>query len=380
MPISERQCCIESSTNSRHARRAPAGVALERGPDEREPSPYELAAQQEDRTCSKLPSPSCATRIGSSSSLVLNGDWSYEEIAVALGRATAPAARIGVRRAVFRLAKVMNVERPPDPPTGMKWFATMTDQDDLVDIQWPSSRRPPPTVSRSLGVGPVTGDPTQHRLIRQLETIGNLPVPCASFRILRRSGATGRSSAASSSSGVIRAASGFTVGVGAAPRARRNRSWQFRRVLRAWEPRLQREVALELLDGVPVASEDAVVAEARLLAQIRHDNVVTVFGADCFDGKVGFWMEYVEGRTLWQMHEQHGTFSAQEALLVAIELCRALAAVHRAGLVHGDVKAQNVMRQVGGRIVLTDFGAARLTEMAAQSRDLTVVTPLLCRA
>ena len=96
----------------------------------------------------------------------------------------------------------------------------------------------------------------------------------------------------------------------------------FGRVLRAWEPRLQREVALKLLDGVPVASEDAVVAEARLLAQIRHDNVVTVFGADCFDGKVGFWMEYVEGRTLWQMHEQHGTFSAQEALLVA-SICAA---------------------------------------------------------
>ena len=148
----------------------------------------------------------------------------------------------------------------------------------------------------------------------------------------------------------------------------------FGRVMRAWEPRLQREVALKLLDPVPVRAEEAVVAEARLLAQIRHDNVVTVFGADYFDETVGFWMEYVEGRTLGQMYEQHGAFGAQEALLVGIDLCRALAAVHRAGYVHGDVKAQNVMRQVGGRIVLTDFGAARLAQMAS-SRERTIVTP-----
>ncbi len=149
----------------------------------------------------------------------------------------------------------------------------------------------------------------------------------------------------------------------------------FGHVVKAWEPRLQREVALKLLDGVPATSEEAVVAEARLLAQIRHDNVVTVYGADCYDGKVGFWMEYIEGRTLWQMHNQHGAFGSQEALLVAVDLCHALAAVHRAGFVHGDVKAQNVMRQVGGRIVLADFGAARLAETAVPRRPLTIVTP-----
>ncbi|MGH9374403.1 MAG: protein kinase domain-containing protein [Vicinamibacterales bacterium] len=70
-----------------------------------------------------------------------------------------------------------------------------------------------------------------------------------------------------------------------------------------------------------------------------------------------------------------GRRSAQEALLIGYDVCRALAAVHRAGFVHGDVKAQNVMRQVGGRIVLTDFGASRLIEIAAQRLYRTVVTP-----
>ena len=149
----------------------------------------------------------------------------------------------------------------------------------------------------------------------------------------------------------------------------------FGQVVKAWEPRLQREVALKLLDGVPATSEEAVVAEARLLAQIRHDNVVTVYGADCYDGRVGFWMEYIEGRTLWQMYNQYGAFGPQEALLVGVDLCHALAAVHRAKFVHGDVKAQNVMRQVGGRIVLADFGAARLAETGVLRRPVTVVTP-----
>ena len=163
--------------------------------------------------------------------------------------------------------------------------------------------------------------------------------------------------------------------LGTAPHLREVGRGSFGRVMRAWEPRLQREVALKLLDPVPVRTEETVVAEARLLAQIRHDNVVTVFGADCFDETVGFWMEFVEGRTLGQMYDQHGAFGAQEALLIAVDLCRALAAVHRAGFVHGDVKAQNVMRQVGGRIVLTDFGAARLGRDGRRAAIAPIVTP-----
>jgi serine/threonine-protein kinase len=149
----------------------------------------------------------------------------------------------------------------------------------------------------------------------------------------------------------------------------------FGRVFRAWEPRLARDVALKLLDAVPAGTEGAVAAEARLLAQIRHDNIVTVFGADHFDSVVGFWMEFVEGRTLKAMHHDYGSFSAAEGLLVALDVCRALAAVHRAGFVHGDVKPQNIMREAGGRIVLTDFGAARLVTPTANDQRRTTVTP-----
>jgi eukaryotic-like serine/threonine-protein kinase len=129
-------------------------------------------------------------------------------------------------------------------------------------------------------------------------------------------------------------------------------------VFRAWDPRLEREVALKVLHRAhDAASEAAVIGEARLLAKVQHPNIVTVYGADVVDGQVGIWMELIDGRTLTDILRSDGPFGAHEAALVGRDVCRALAAVHRQDCVHRDVKAQNVMRQAGGRIVLMDFGA-----------------------
>ena len=97
--------------------------------------------------------------------------------------------------------------------------------------------------------------------------------------------------------------------------------------------------------------------EARLFARVAHPNVVTVYGAEKHAGRVGFWMEIIHGRTLSQFLADEGPLAAEEAAHIGIELCRALAALHHAGLVHRDVKASNVMRAAGGRIVLMDLGA-----------------------
>ena len=70
-------------------------------------------------------------------------------------------------------------------------------------------------------------------------------------------------------------------------------------------------------------------------------------------------MELMHGQTLEAWLATHGPMGAGEATAMGIDLCQALAAVHAQGLVHGDVKAQNVMRETGGRIVLMDFGAGR---------------------
>jgi len=130
-------------------------------------------------------------------------------------------------------------------------------------------------------------------------------------------------------------------------------------VYRARDPRLDREVALKLLRSdrrTADATGDGVINEARLLARVRHPHVVTVHGADLFDGRVGLWMEFIHGRSLEDEIRDRGPVSAEEAAVIGLDLCGALAAVHQSGLVHRDVKAGNVMRENGGRIVLMDFG------------------------
>jgi TolB-like protein/Tfp pilus assembly protein PilF len=149
----------------------------------------------------------------------------------------------------------------------------------------------------------------------------------------------------------------------------------FGSVYRARDPRLDKDVALKLIPiGDAVAlHETAVIAEGRLLARVRHPNVVTIHGADVADGYLGLWMEFVRGHTLRHIVEKRGPFSPHEALVMGVEVARALAAVHAAGLVHRDVKAQNVMRDEGGRVVLMDFGAGEDTARGQSPR--TAGTP-----
>jgi hypothetical protein len=110
--------------------------------------------------------------------------------------------------------------------------------------------------------------------------------------------------------------------------------------------------------GFGADAERRYIEEARRLERVKHPNVVVVHGADVHDGRVGLWTDLVEG-TLEAALEAGGPFGAREAALVGLDLCRALSAVHAQGLVHGDVKTSNVMRERGGRIVLMDFGTVK---------------------
>ena len=105
--------------------------------------------------------------------------------------------------------------------------------------------------------------------------------------------------------------------------------------------------------------------------------MVTVFGADVWDQRVGIWMELIAGRTLEQLVRDQGPCSVVEATEIGVSICGALSAVHREGLLHRDLKTQNVMRETGGRIVLMDLGAsAELLEMTPADRGSLAGTPL----
>jgi serine/threonine-protein kinase len=155
----------------------------------------------------------------------------------------------------------------------------------------------------------------------------------------------------------------------------------FGTVYRAFDNDLHRDVALKVTTATTSASTpfdpDRLVREARLLARVRHPNVVVVYAAERKDDEVGVSMELIKGQTLDQIVRQQGPLSAREAALIGIDICRALAAVHSAGLLHGDIKAHNVMREDGGRIVLMDFGASRdITRTPGMAGDDFAGTPL----
>ena len=152
----------------------------------------------------------------------------------------------------------------------------------------------------------------------------------------------------------------------------------FATVYRAFDADLQREVALKITDAQDVDTFDPqrAVHEARLLARVHHQNVVTVFSAQRREDGVALAMELIKGRTLDDLVRTQGPFSADEATLIGLDLCRALAAVHEAGLLHGDVKAHNVMREEGGRIVLMDFGTGRDLRAPASATTDFAGTPL----
>ena len=132
----------------------------------------------------------------------------------------------------------------------------------------------------------------------------------------------------------------------------------FGEVYRAYDPTLQREVAVKLL--LPGAQreqlQESILREARAMAKVTHANIVPIYGVKEYDGRLGMWSAFVRGRTLSELLRTNGPFGEREVVNIGIDLCRAVSAVHAAGLLHGDIKSNNAMREEGGRILLMDFG------------------------
>ncbi|MDJ0653603.1 MAG: protein kinase [Xanthomonadales bacterium] len=128
-------------------------------------------------------------------------------------------------------------------------------------------------------------------------------------------------------------------------------------VFRAFDPMLDRDVALKLAHGDKQRARSW-VTEARRLSKVNHPNVVTVHGAEVHDGEAGIWFELLEGVTCSEWVDGNGPLQLPEFIAVADALCSALQSVHDAGLIHGDVKPDNVILTADGRPVLVDFGSA----------------------
>jgi eukaryotic-like serine/threonine-protein kinase len=129
----------------------------------------------------------------------------------------------------------------------------------------------------------------------------------------------------------------------------------------AQDVELDRPVALKRLAENLARDDDLrrrFVREARLAARLAHPNVVRVFDVGEDGGRPFIAMEYVEGETLAELVARRGPLPPAEAATLGVQVCTALAAAHAAGLVHRDVKPQNLLLSSAGVLKLGDFGIA----------------------
>jgi eukaryotic-like serine/threonine-protein kinase len=134
------------------------------------------------------------------------------------------------------------------------------------------------------------------------------------------------------------------------------------RVWLAFDAVLERRVAVKMLDS-PIGGEAAHIErfrrEARAVAKVQHPHIVTVLDSGEHDGMPFIVLEYVEGETLKERIRRVGRLTVTEAVAFAIEVARALEAAHARGIVHRDVKPQNILLDAEGGAKVTDFGIAR---------------------
>jgi serine/threonine-protein kinase len=148
----------------------------------------------------------------------------------------------------------------------------------------------------------------------------------------------------------------------------------------ATDTRLERRVAVKVMHPA-LADDEAFVArfirEARAAAALSHPNVVAVFDQGADGDTVFLVMEYVAGHTLRDVLRTHGRLSPAQALAVLEPVVAALAAAHRAGLVHRDVKPENVLianhGHEGAQVKVADFGLARAIAEAHLTSTSTVL-------
>lgn len=144
----------------------------------------------------------------------------------------------------------------------------------------------------------------------------------------------------------------------------------------ALDRRLDRTVAVKVMHPQLAEDEEFVsrfIREAKSAARLSHPNVVAVYDQGADDGTVFLAMEHVAGRTLRDLMREKGRLSARQTLDVMESVLAALGAAHHAGIVHRDVKPENVLLADDGRIKVADFGLARAVSGATSHTSATGV-------
>src|SRR5215831_9808351 len=150
-------------------------------------------------------------------------------------------------------------------------------------------------------------------------------------------------------------------------------------VYQARDQELDRTIALKVIRP-ELAGNPAILQrfkqELILARNVTHKNVVRIYDLGEADGTRFITMEYIEGDDLRTLLRRHGKFSPSQAVEIIQQICRALDAAHSEGVIHRDLKPQNVMRDMQGRAVVMDFGLARLLESPGMTQTGALVGTL----
>src|SRR5213080_3770045 len=147
-------------------------------------------------------------------------------------------------------------------------------------------------------------------------------------------------------------------------------------VYRAHDTLLERNVALKILHEQYTSDDDFVERfkrEARAVAQLSHPNIVTVIDRGEDEGRQYIVFEYIDGENLKELVVRRGRLAVRDALELALQTARGLAFAHQQGLVHRDVKPQNVLLNGDGQAKVTDFGIARTLDVDGVTQTGTVM-------
>src|ERR1700684_244708 len=133
-------------------------------------------------------------------------------------------------------------------------------------------------------------------------------------------------------------------------------------VYRAHDTKLGRDVAIKVLPEAFAHDAERLARfqrEAKMLAQLNHPNIATIYGLEHSDGTHYLVMELVPGDTLQQRVKREGGVPIEEALGIAKQIAEALEAAHEKGIIHRDLKPANVKLTPEGKVKVLDFGLAK---------------------
>lgn len=153
------------------------------------------------------------------------------------------------------------------------------------------------------------------------------------------------------------------------------------RVWRAWDPNLEREVAIkeplfdqDLSSGLTEEMGRRFVSEGRIAARLAHPGIVTIYAADVWEGRPGIVMELIRGETLAQ-HLRRERMAPSDSFAILDQLLDAVGYAHAQGVVHRDIKPDNIFLTNDGRVKLADFGIARMDGSMATIAGSVLGTP-----